>query len=67
MACVTYLPLARANDPNDRVIAKAQMNEWLKAHNLIPTPGQVKDYGVTWVDAVREMTKKIKSMKNELH
>jgi len=35
---------------------------------LLPTPGKVKDYGgVTWIDAVREMTKKINSSKNDLH
>ena len=34
---------------------------------MLPTPGQVKDYGINWEDAVREMQKKIKSSKNELH
>jgi len=43
-------------------------NEWLNAHKLLPTPSQIKDYGgTTWPDAVREMNKKIKSSKNELH
>ena len=67
-AIVTMLPLAKTNDPNDRVIAKNQYNEWLTAHKLLPTPSQIKDYGgITWVDVVREMTKKIKNSKNELH
>ena len=67
-AIVTMLPLAKTNDPNDRVIAKDQYNQWLTAHKLLPTPSQIKDYGgTTWPDAVREMNKKIKSSKNELH
>ena len=66
-AAVTYLPLARTNDPHDRIVAKAQLNEWLTQHKLLPTPGQVKDYGINWEDAVREMQKKIKTSKNELH
>jgi hypothetical protein len=66
-AAVTYLPLARTNDPHDRIVAKNQYNEWLTHHKLLPTPGQVKDYGINWEDAVREMQKKIKSSKNELH
>ena len=66
-AAVTYLPLARTNDPHDRVVCKAQYNEWLTQHKLLPTPGQVKDYGITWEDAVRQMQNKIKSSKNELH
>ena len=37
-------------------------------HKLLPTPGKVKDYGgVPWIDAIREMTTKINSSKNELH
>ena len=67
-AIVTMLPLAKTNDPNDRVIAKHQYNEWLNSHKLLPTPSQIKDYGgITWPDAVREMNKKIKSSKNDLH
>ena len=66
-AAVTYLPLARTNDPHDRVVCKAQYNEWLTHHKLLPTPGVVKDYGITWEDAVRQMQNKIKSSKNELH
>ena len=67
-AAVTYLPLARTDDPHDRVVAKSQYNEWLTQHKLLPTPGQVKYYnGLTWETAVREMQKKIKSSKNELH
>ena len=67
-AIVTMLPLAKTNDPNDRVIAKDQYNQWLTAHKLLPTPSQIKDYGgITWPDLVREMNKKIKSSKNELH
>ena len=60
-AIVTMLLLARTNDPNDRVIAKHQYNEWLNSHKLLPTPSQIKDYGgATWTDAVRKMNKKIK-------
>ena len=67
-AIVTFLPLAKTNDPNERVVVKDQYNQWLTVHKLLPTPGKVKDYGgVTWTDAVREMTKKINSSKNELH
>jgi len=52
-AIVTMLPLAKTNDPNDRVIAKDQYNQWLTAHKLLPTPSQKKDYGgVTWTGAV---------------
>ena len=66
-AIVTMLPLAKTNNPNDRVIAKDQYNQWLTAHKLLPTPSQIKDYGgTTWRDLVREMNKKIKSSKNEL-
>ena len=64
-AAVTYLPLARTNDAHDRIVAKAQFNEWLTQHKLFPTRGLVKDYGRNWEDAVREMQKKIKSSKNE--
>ena len=67
-AIVTMLPLAKTNDPNDRVIVKDQYNQWLTAHKLLPTPSQIKNYGgATWTSAVREMNKKIKSSKNELH
>ena len=44
-AIVTMLPLARTNDPNDRVISKDQYNQWLTAHKLLPTLSQIKDYG----------------------
>ena len=67
-AAVTYLPLARTDDPHDRIVAKDQYNTWLTQHKLLPTPGKIKDYGgLTWETAVREMQKKIKSSKNELH
>ena len=64
---VTYLPLARTDDPNLRVLAKDQYNQWLTQHKLLPTPGRVRDYGVDWTEAVKRMQKKIKSSKNELH
>ena len=66
-AAVTYLPLARTNDPNERVVVKDQYNTWLTQHKLLPTPAQIKDYGITWEAAVREMQRKIKSSKNDLH
>ena len=67
-AAVTYLPLARTDNPHDRIVAKDQYNTWLTQHKLLPTPGQVNDYGgLTWETAVREMQKKLKSSKNELH
>ena len=66
-AIVTFLPLAKTNDPNECFIVKDQYNQWLTVHKLLPTPGRVKDYsGVTWIDAVSEMAKRIKSSKNEL-
>ena len=65
---VTYLPLARTDDPNERVVVKDQYNTLLTQHKLLPTPAQIKDYGgITWETAVREMQKKVKSRKNELH
>ena len=66
-AIVTYLPLAKTDDPNMRVIVKDQYNQWLTQHKLLPTPGKIKDYGVDWIEAVKRMQRKIKSSKNELH
>ena len=37
-AAVTYLPLARTNDPNSRVVVKAQYSEWFTQRKLLPTP-----------------------------
>ena len=62
-----FLPLAKTNDPNDRVIAKDQYNQWLEAHPFIKKPGKTKEYGMTWVEAVKIMQAKIKNTKNELH
>ena len=63
-AIVTMLPLARKNDPNDRIIAKDQYNQWLNAHKLLPTPSQIKVCGdVTRTYAVCKMNKKIKRSK----
>ena len=56
-----FLPLARTNDPNDRVIAKDQYNQWLEAHPFIKKPGKTKEYVMTWVEAVKRMQLKIKS------
>ena len=30
VAVVTYLPLARTDNPNERVVAKHQYNQWQK-------------------------------------
>ena len=49
------------------VIINDQYNQWLTKHKLLLTPGQVKDYGVNWIEAVKRMQRKIKSSKNELH
>ena len=64
---MTYLPLAKTDDPNMRVLVKDQYNQWLTQHKLLPTPGKIKDYGVDWIEAVKRMQRKIKSSKNELH
>ena len=29
---IVFLPLAKTNDPNDRVIVKYQYNQWLQSH-----------------------------------
>ena len=50
-----------------RIIVKDKYNQWLTQHKLLPTPGQVKDYGVDWIEAVKRMQRKIKSSKNQLH
>ena len=62
-AIVTYLPLAKTDDPNMHVIVKDQYNQRLTQHKLLP----IKDYGVDWIEAVKRMQRKIKSSKNELH
>ena len=64
---VNFLPLAKTNDPNDRVIAKDQYNQWLQAHQMLKKPGKTKEYGITWVEAVKIMQAKIKSTQNDLH
>ena len=56
---VVLLPLAKANDPNDRVIVKDQYNQWLQLHPTLKQPGKIKDYGMTWVEAVRTMQGKV--------
>ena len=62
-----FLPLAKTNDPNDRIVAKNQYNVWLEAHPFIKKPGKSKEYGMTCVEAVKKMQSKIKNTKNELH
>ena len=64
---VNFLPLAKTNDPNDRVIAKDQYNQWLQAHQMLKKPGKTKEYGITWVEAVKLMQAKIKSTQNDLY
>ena len=61
------LPLAKTNDPNDRVIVKDQYNQWLQSHPTLKQPGKIKDYGMTWVEAVRTMQSKVNKSKNTLH
>ena len=48
-AIVVFVPVAKVNDPNDRVIVKDQYNQWLKSHPTLKQPGKIKDYGMTWV------------------
>ena len=58
-AVVAVLPIAKAQDMNERIVVKDQYNQWLKAHPIIKTPGKVKDYGGTWESIVREISDKV--------
>jgi len=52
---------------NDKVVAKDQYNQWLEAYPFLKKTGKTKEYGMTWVEAVKIMQSKIKNTKNELH
>lgn len=64
---VNFLPLANTNDQNNRVIAKCVYNQWLQDHSILIKPNKRKDYGMSWIDTVKMMQRKIKKTKNDLH
>ena len=64
---VGFRPLARTKDHNERILAKDQYNQWLKVHPMLKQKGQIRDYGKTWTDIVREMTDKVNKSRNKLH
>ena len=57
--CRFFFPRAKLHDSNDRVIVEHQYNQCLQPHSILKQSGKIKDYGMTWVQAVKTMQSKV--------